>query len=150
MLRSIPPILSPELLFTLRAMGHGDEIALVDANFPATSMGQRCLRLDGLSCTDVLRAVISLLPLDTFVTANAHVMQVVGAATETPEIVTDFQNILDDIGDNPKPIEAIERFAFYDRAKSCFAIVQTGENRLYGNIILTKGVIGTAPSATTG
>lgn len=141
MLRNIPPILSPDLLWTLRAMGHGDDIVIVDANFPATSATERCHRLDGLSATDVLRAILSVLPLDTFVPEPAHVMQVVGEPDAVPPIVSEFQKLIDSVADNPAPIASLERFDFYDRAKTAFAIVQTGESRLYGNIILKKGVI---------
>ena len=141
MLRNIPPILSPDLLHTLQAMGHGDEIVIADANFPATSMGQRCHRLDGLSATDVLEAVLKLLPLDTFVPDPALVMEVVGDPDTIPPIVASFQAILTETADNPAKIDGLERFSFYDRAKQAFAIVQTGETRLYGNIILKKGVI---------
>ena len=141
MLRNIPPILSPDLLHTLQAMGHGDEIVIADANFPATSMGQRCHRLDGLSATDVLEAVLKLLPLDTFVPDPALVMEVVGDPDAIPPIVASFQAILTETADNPAKIDGLERFSFYDRAKQAFAIVQTGDTRLYGNIILKNGVI---------
>lgn len=145
MLRNIPSILSPDLLHCLRAMGHGDEIVLADANFPGSSMGQRLIRLDGISCTDTLGAIVRLLPLDTFVETPAHVMEVVGDPATIPEIVAEFQTIIDTQADNPAPIAALERFAFYERARKAYAVVQTGETRLYGNIILTKGVLGTAP-----
>ena len=142
MLRNIPPILSPDLLHSLRAMGHGDEIVIADANFPATSLGARCHRLDGVSATDVLRAVLTLLPLDGFVPDPAQVMAVVDAPDTTPPVVAAFQAIIDDTADAPAPLARLERFAFYERASTAFAIVQTGETRLYGNIILKKGVIG--------
>lgn len=141
MLRNISPLLSPELLYALRAMGHGDEIAIVDANFPAESSAERCIRLDGVSATDLLEAVVKLLPLDTFVDAPASSMAVVGDSTTTPEIVVEFQRILDEHSDIKTTIAPLERFEFYDRARAAFAVVQTGEGRLYGNILLTKGVI---------
>ena len=144
MLHNIPPILSPDLLHTLRAMGHGDEITIADANFPAASMGQLVHRLDGIPATNVLEAVLRLMPLDSFVTDPAHTMQVVGDASATPEIVSEFQQIVDATADNPAPISTLERFAFYERARQSFAVIQTGETRLYGNIILTKGVISPA------
>ncbi|WP_322892350.1 MULTISPECIES: RbsD/FucU family protein [unclassified Yoonia] len=142
MLRNIPQILSPDLLHSLRAMGHGDDIVIADANFPATSLARRCHRLDGISATDLLEAILSLLPLDTFVPDPAVVMQVVGDADATPPIVTAFQSIIHQRADHPVTLSAIDRFDFYTRAKEAFAIVQTGETRLYGNIILKKGVIG--------
>lgn len=143
MLHNIPPILSPDLLHSLRAMGHGDEIVIADANFPGTALGQRCHRLDGISATDALHAILSLLPLDSFVPDPALVMQVVGDPDAVPPVVAEFQSIITQTADNPAQIARLERFAFYTRAKSAFAIVQTGETRLYGNIILKKGVIGT-------
>ncbi|MCG3268046.1 RbsD/FucU family protein [Yoonia sp. I 8.24] len=138
MLYHIPPILSPDLLWTLRAMGHGDEIVIADANFPAEGLEPKTLRLDGISATDTLAAVVQLLPLDTYVPTPANTMQVVGDPDAVPEIVTAFQALIPD-----HTIGSIERFAFYERAAKAFAVVQTGETRLYGNIILTKGVIGT-------
>ena len=142
MLRNIDPILSPDLLHALRAMGHGDEIVIADANFPGTSTGPDCIRADGSTASEVLRAVLSVMPLDTFVTDPALTMQVVGDPEAIPEAVADFQNIINATADNPTKIQGLERFAFYERAANAFAIVQTGERRLYGNIILKKGVIG--------
>ena len=141
MLRNIPPILSPELLYTLRAMGHGDELVIGDANFPAESIGPTALRLDGIPATQLLKAVLQLMPLDSFVDSPAHVMQVVGDPDAVPEIVQKFQEIIDTTADVPARIASLERFDFYDRARTAFAVVQTGETRLYGNIILTKGMI---------
>ncbi|CUJ97191.1 L-fucose mutarotase [Ruegeria denitrificans] len=142
MLRDIDPLLSPELLYALRAMGHGDEIVIADANFPGSSLGPDCIRADGSSASEMLQAVLSVTPLDTFVPDPVVTMQVVGDAEAVPEAVADFQRIIDATADNPAQIQGIERFAFYDRAAHAFAVVQTGERRLYGNIILKKGVIG--------
>lgn len=142
MLRNIDPILSPELLFALRAMGHGDEIVIADANFPGSSIGPDCIRADGSSASDMLRAILSVMPLDTFVPDPALTMQVVGDPDAVPDAVADFQRIVDATADNPVELKGLERFAFYDKAAQAFAIVQTGERRLYGNIILKKGVIG--------
>lgn len=141
MLRDLNPLLSPDLLHALRAMGHGDEIVIVDANFPADSSGPICIRLDGIPATDVLEAVLSVMPLDDFVDDPALTMQVVGDAEAVPEIVGEFQAIIDRVADNPARIDTLERFDFYDRAATCYAVVQTGERRLYGNIILKKGVL---------
>ena len=141
MLHNIDPILSPDLLYALRAMGHGDEIALVDAYFPGTSTGPSCIRADVSTNSVILRAVLSLMPLDTFVDDPALCMQVVGEPDTIPDAVQDFQKIIDATADAPRPIQSLERFAFYDRAATVFAVVQTGERRLYGNIILKKGVI---------
>lgn len=141
MLRNIDPILSPELLYTLRAMGHGDEIVIADANFPGSSSGPECIRADGSSASEVLQAVLSVMPLDTFVPDPALTMQVVGDPEAVPDAVADFQRIIETTADNPAKVQGLERFAFYDRAANAFAIVQTGERRLYGNLILKKGVI---------
>ncbi|PYE82442.1 RbsD/FucU family protein [Pseudoroseicyclus aestuarii] len=141
MLFNIPPILSPDLLWTLQAMGHGDEIVIADANFPGTSMGARCHRLDGISATDALDAVLQLLPLDSFVETPATTMQVVGDASAKPEAVAEFRRIITDRTGAEAKMGTLERFEFYERAKKAFAIVQTGESRIYANVILTKGVI---------
>lgn len=141
MLRNINPILSPELLYALRAMGHGDEIALVDSNFPAESLGPECVRADGSDNSIILKAVLEVLPLDTFVSDPALCMQVVDNPEAIPDTVKDFQSIINEVADAPREIQSIERFSFYDRAKQAFTVVQTGERRLYGNIILKKGVI---------
>lgn len=141
MLRDIDPLLSPDLLYALRAMGHGDDIVIADANFPAASSGPRLIRADGSSASDILRAVLSVMPLDTFVDDPALSMQVVDDPDAMPEAVADFQRIIDQVADTPARIRPLERFAFYERSRTAFAVVQTGERRLYGNIILKKGVI---------
>ena len=140
MLKAIPPILSPDLLHRLRAMGHGDEIAIVDANYPAESAGPEVIRADGLSATDLLDAVLTLLPLDTFVEEAAFGMAVVGAAHRREPIHEAFGKIISK-HEPGRTLALLERFAFYDRAGKAFAIVQSGERRLYGNILLKKGVI---------
>ncbi len=142
MLRNIPALLSPDLLHALAAMGHGDDIVIADANFPGQSMGKSCIHLPGTSATDILEAILQLLPLDTFVPDPAITMQIVGNPDAVPEIVSEFQGIIDQTADNPAKVTGVERFSFYERAKQAFAVVQTGETRLYGNIILKKGVIG--------
>lgn len=141
MLRNIPTLLSPELLACLSAMGHGDEIVISDANFPGVSHAKRYFRIDGASATDALSAILQLLPLDSYVEHPALTMEVVNDIKAIPPIVTEFQSIVNSTADNPVNLSSLERFDFYDRAKSAFAIVQTNEHRLYGNIILKKGVI---------
>ncbi|SFV26502.1 L-fucose mutarotase [Devosia crocina] len=140
MLKLIPPLLGPELLATLRAMGHGDEIVIADANFPAEFLGPNVHRADGIAATDMLDAVLTLMPLDDFVDEAAIAMQVVGDAAARPPIFDTFEEIIrrhePDMG-----LSAIERFAFYDRASKAAAVIQSGEARLYGNVILKKGVI---------
>jgi len=139
-LKNIPPLLGPQLLHTLRAMGHGDEIAIVDANFPAEHLGPRTIRADGISATDMLEAILTLLPLDDFVDEAAIGMAVVGDPAARPPIFDEFETIIRR-HEPAMSYSTIERFAFYDRTKKAAAIVQTGESRLYGNIILKKGVI---------
>ncbi len=143
MLKNIDPLLGPELLHILRAMGHGDEITLVDANYPADSNAERLVRLDGHSATHVLRAVLSVLPLDDFVDCPAYRMEVVAEPAAVPAICEEFQTIIDTLESIPVKIGKIERHAFYQRAKQSYAVIATGERRLYGNVILTKGVIRT-------
>ena len=140
MLKGIDPILGPDLLHALAAMGHGDEICIADANFPATSNARRLIRVDGVDAVAVANAILGLLPLDTFVDYAAFAMQVVGKPKESPPIYGLFQQSLDHHAKGFK-LGRIERFKFYERAQRCFAIVATGERRLYGNLILTKGVL---------
>jgi L-fucose mutarotase len=141
MLRNIDPLLTPDLLHILRDMGHGDEIAIVDANYPAATDGRRLVRLAGADATGALRAILTLMPLDTFVDCAAHVMAVVGDPDRTEPIMDEFQALIDTIAAEDVTIRRLERFAFYARVKQAFAVVATAERRLYGNIILTKGVI---------
>jgi L-fucose mutarotase len=140
MLRGIPAILGPELLHVMRAMGHGDELVIADANFPASSVGPETLRVDGVDAVTLAEAVLSLMPLDEFVPEQAFVMQVVGDPTARPPVFAEFERVIAKYEPNAK-MGTIERYAFYERAAKGFAVVQTGENRLYGNIILKKGII---------
>ncbi|EIM77465.1 hypothetical protein A33O_03303 [Nitratireductor aquibiodomus RA22] len=141
MLRGIDPILSPDLLRILRAMGHGDEIVIADANFPGEASARDFVRLDGISAPRVLEAVLSVMPLDSFVDDPAISMQMVDVPDGVPPVVAEFQTVIDRVADNPAQIHPLERFAFYDRARDAFAVIQTGERRFYGNVILKKGVL---------
>ena len=141
MLKGIDPLLSPDLLALLRAMGHGDEIAIVDANFPAASSARRLVRLDGVSATAALDAILSVMPLDEFVPEAAWRMEVVDAPDAEQPIFADFRGILARREGLDTLLSSLERFAFYERARTAYAIVATGEARLYGNIILKKGII---------
>lgn len=141
MLIGIPNVLTPDLLRHLKAMGHGDELVIADANFPGEACGARIERLAGVSATEALQAILTLMPLDAYVETPARTMQVVGDATAMPEIVGEFQAIINQTADNPAQIRSVERHAFYEEAKRAFCIVQTAETRLYGNIILSKGVV---------
>jgi L-fucose mutarotase len=141
MLRGIDPLLTPELLKILREMGHGDEIAIVDANYPAATDARRLIRVAGADTTGTLRAVLTLLPLDTYVDCAAHCMAVVGDPDRTEPIMEEFQALIDEVAAENVTLGRIERFAFYARVKDAFAVVATAERRLYGNIILKKGII---------
>lgn len=141
MLRGLDPILSPELLYTLRAMGHGDEIVIADANFPGEASARTLIRLDGIEATRVLAAVLSVMPLDSFVDDPAISMQMVDDPDGVPPVIEAFQKVIDEVADHPARIRPLERFAFYDRAREAFAVIQTGERRFYGNVILKKGVL---------
>ena len=139
MLKGIDPLLGPELLAILRAMGHGDEIVVADANFPSAALAQRLVRADGIDALRMLEAILSVMPLDDFAPA-AFRMTVVGKPKEVPAIAHEFQKLLRKVGEK-RPIEVLERNAFYERARGAFAVVATGETRLYGNLIVKKGVI---------
>jgi L-fucose mutarotase len=142
MLRGIDPLLGPELLQVMAAMGHGDEIAIVDANFPAASCARRLVRLDGVTAPAALGAILTLLPLDTFVPEPAAVMAVVGDPDAVPPTVAEFRAVLERAAGKQVPLRVLPRAEFYERARGAFAIVATGERRFYGNILVTKGVIG--------
>ena len=141
MLKNIPKILSPEMLKVLCEMGHSDRIVIADANFPAESMGKDAIviRADGHSATEMLDAILTVFPLDTYVDSPVCLMQVMaGDSVETP-IWDEYRNIVKPYTN--EELEQIERFAFYERAKKAYAVVMTGETALYANIILKKGVV---------
>ena len=144
MLKGLDPLLGPDLLHVLAAMGHGDELVIADANFPAASIARRLVRLDGVDAPRALRAVLSVLPVDTFTPTPAAVMAVVGDPGAVPPPVRDFQPIVDAAAGRPVRFEVLERFAFYERARAAFAVVATGEPRPYGNILVVKGVVSAA------
>jgi L-fucose mutarotase len=141
MLKRIPPILSPELLHLIAAMGHGDELVLADANFPSVTIAQRLWRADGHAVPPLLKAILELFPLDSFVEQPAAVMQRVDKPDEPAPIWTEFQMLLDSAEGKHVNVERVERFKFYERAKKAFCVVATGERALYGNLIIKKGVI---------
>lgn len=138
MLKSINPLLTGELLAILCDMGHGDEIVIADANFPASSTARRLIRLPGISATDVVTAVLSVFPLDDFVERPAAAMDAPG---EHPAIYPEYESIIRKGEGRSIALQPMERFAFYDRAKAAYAVIATGERRLYANIILRKGVL---------
>jgi L-fucose mutarotase len=141
MLKIISPLLSPELLKTLAEMGHGDEIVLADGNFPSASMAQRLLRADGHGVPALLAAILQLFPLDTFVERPVALMAVVPGHNYQPTIWDEYRHIIQASGEPFTDFELVERFAFYERSKKAFAVLATGENALYANIILKKGVV---------
>ncbi|MBQ4465849.1 MAG: fucose isomerase [Oscillospiraceae bacterium] len=144
MLKNIPPILSPELLKVLCEMGHSDRIVLADGNFPAESMGKNAivLRADGHGVPELLDAILTVFPLDTYTEHPVTLMEVVpGDPVKTP-IWDTYREILarhDDRGGNA--IGTLERFAFYDEARTAYCIVATSEQAQYANVMLQKGVI---------
>ncbi len=141
MLKGLSPLLTPELLKILCEMGHGDEIVLADGNFPSEAIGQRVVRLDAHAGTDVLKAIMSVFPIDTYSDPNAFLMEVVpGDNVETP-IWDEYSHIMKESEGETVRIGHIERFAFYERAKKAYAVISTGETALYANLILKKGVI---------
>lgn len=143
MLKGIPSILSPELLKVLMEMGHGDEIVIADGNFPAASIAQKLIRLDGHSIPPVLEAILSLFPLDSYAEKAVGLMQVVEGDTAKTPIWDEYRKILKASSENDKfeDFEYIERFAFYERAKKAYAVIATSEPALYANIILKKGCV---------
>lgn len=139
MLKNISPIISPELLKILMEMGHGDEIVIGDGNFPAASMAQRLVRLDGHGVPEILDAVLKLMPLDTYVECPVALMDN-GADGEEPPIWNEYKKIVTE-NEGEKNFKLEDRFAFYERAKKAYAVVATGETAIYANIILKKGVV---------
>lgn len=144
MLKGIPSIISPELLKVLAEMGHSDRICIGDGNFPAETMGKnaKVIRCDGHGVPELLDAILQIFPLDTYVEKPAILMEVMpGDKVETP-IWDEYAKVIakhDERG--KKAIGNIERFAFYEEAKKCYAVIATGETALYANIILQKGVV---------
>jgi len=142
MLKNIDPLLNADLLYALRAMGHGDDIVIADANFPATTMAtKRLIRADGVSGPRMLQAILSVMPLDDFVPDPAVRIEVVGDPNAVPEVCADYAKILSRPDNGGVALGKIERFEFYRRSKEAFAVVATGETRLYGCVLLKKGVI---------
>ena len=140
MLKGISPLISPELLAVLARMGHGDEIVLADAHFPGETFNDRIIRADGLRIPDLLKAILPLFELDSYVPAPLIMMAAVEGDELDPLVEESYmESILITNPDIPA-IERIDRFDFYDRAKNAFAVVMTGETAKYGNIILKKGV----------
>jgi len=146
-LKSIDPFLNADVLYALRAMGHGDDLILCDTNFPADSVARqtvlgRLLRIDNVTAARAARAILSVLPLDSFVDAPALRMEIVGKPDEVPPVQSEVQAEVDAAQGRPSPMGGVERFAFYDLAKKAYCVIQTGERRFYGCFVFKKGVIG--------
>ena len=142
MLKGVPKLISPELLKILCEMGHGDEIVIADANFPSENYGKRVVRADGISGTAMLSAVLSVFPLDTYSDPNMILMQLMDCdkGKINPIIWREYENIANEKDGNQK-ISNIDRFEFYERAKEAYAVIATGEEAVYANILIKKGVI---------
>lgn len=146
MLKNLDPALSADLLYAVKSMGHGDTLVLADANFPSDSIARqtvlgKVIRMDNISAPRALKAILSVLPLDTPLQPSVGRMEVIGKPDEIPEIQKEIQGEIDAAEGQPAPMYAIERHAFYETAKKAYCVVATGELRFYGCFILTKGVI---------
>jgi L-fucose mutarotase len=146
MLKGIDPRLNADVLYALRAMGHGDYLVLSDTNFPSDSVAKetrlrRLLRMDNLTSAQAAEAILSVMPLDTFIDNAAERMEIVGKPKEIPPVQKEVQKVIDKAEGKSWPLKSIERFAFYERAKKAYCVIQTGERRFYGCFVLTKGVI---------
>ena len=146
MLKSIDPLLNADVLYALRAMGHGDTVVLCDTNFPADSIARqtrlgRLLRIDGVTTARATRAILSVMPLDSFVDDAAARMEIVGKPKEIPPVQQEVQIEIDKAEGKSWPMVSIERMKFYEHAKRAYCVVASGERRFYGCFIFTKGVI---------
>jgi len=146
MLKSIDPILNADVLFALRAMGHGDDLVIADTNFPSDSIARqtalgRLLRIDNVTAARAAKAILSLMPLDGFVDHPARRMEIVGKPNEIPAVQAEVQREVDAAEGRAWPMGTVERFAFYDLARKAYCVIQTGERRFYGCFLFKKGVI---------
>ncbi|PWC49559.1 RbsD/FucU family protein [Azospirillum sp. TSA6c] len=146
MLKGLDPLLSPDLLWVLAAMGHGDDLALVDANHPAETIARatisgRLIVLPGVTMARAARGILGVFPLDGFVPDPVRRMEVVGDPAAIPTVQWEVQAEIDRAEGRAQPLQGIERFAFYDAARRAFAVVQVGDPRPYGCFLLRKGVI---------
>ncbi|MCD8336821.1 MAG: fucose isomerase [Lachnospiraceae bacterium] len=144
MLKNISKRLTGDMLKILCDMGHGDEIVIADANFPAETMGKRVIRCPGMDGSQFLEAILPLFPLDTYTEKPAVVMELTDGdkakGMKEPVIWDAYAKLLRNVGENAV-FERMERFAFYERAKKAYVVIQTGEERQYGNLLLVKGVV---------
>lgn len=146
MLKTLDPLLNADVLYALQAMGHGDRLVLCDTNFPADSIARqtalgRLLRIDGVSAARAARAILSVMPLDSFVDDAAARMEIVGSPDELPPVQQEVQREIDHAEGRSWPLVSVERMAFYEQAKRAYCVIATGETRFYGCFLFTKGVI---------
>jgi L-fucose mutarotase len=146
MLKNINPLLNADVLYALRSMGHGDELVIADTNFPADAVARdtklgKLLRIDNTTAAEAFRAVLSVLPLDSFVDHAVYRMEVIGAPQEIPKVQQEVQREIDRAEKKSMPMATIERMAFYERAKTAYCVIQTGETRFFGCFIVKKGVV---------
>lgn len=146
MLKGINPLLNADVLYALRAMGHGDRLVVCDTNFPADSIARQTafgelLRIDNVSTARAIEAILSVLPLDTFVDDAAMRMEIVGQPREVPPVQREVQAVIDRAEGRSWPLVGVERHAFYEKAKTAYCVIATGERRFYGCFLFSKGVI---------
>ena len=141
MLKGIPELIDPELPYVLASLGHGDELAIVDRNYPAASTGQRVVYLRGVDVTTAAEAILQLVPVDTFVEEPVTRMEVVGSPEEVPEVQEAFLEVVSRAAGREVRMASLPRSRFYERARSAFAVVATSESRSYGCFLITTGVV---------
>ena len=146
MLKGISPLLNAEVLGALRAMGHGDDLIVADTNFPSDSIARqtrlaKLLRIDNVTAAEAVAAILSVYPLDTFVDDAAGRMEIVGGPDEVPPVQQEVQKEIDKAEGKSWPMISVERYAFYERAKQAYCVIQTGERRFYGCFAFRKGVV---------
>lgn len=141
MLIGIDPILNADILYTLRAMGHGDEIVIADGSFPAQTVAKRLIRMEAADLPRMLKAVLSIMPVDESEPDPVMGMEVIGEPESIVPAHIAIQDALNALPGEPVKLARIERFAFYERAKEAFAVIATGETLFYGNVIIRKGTV---------
>jgi L-fucose mutarotase len=146
MLKGISPLLNADVLYALRAMGHGDDLIIADTNFPSDSIARqtrlgKLLRIDNVTAAEAAAAILSVYPLDTFVDDSAARMEVVGKPDEILPVAQEVQQAIDKAEGKSWPMIGVERYAFYERAKQAYCVIQTGERRFYGCFAFRKGVV---------
>ncbi len=146
MLKGIDPVLNADVLHALKSMGHGDDLIIADMNFPSDSIARqtvygKLLKLENVTAGRAAEAILSLMPLDSFVPHPALRMEIVGNPGEVPPVQQEVQAAIDKAEGKPSPMGSIERFAFYEAAKQAYVVIQTGERRFYGCFVFKKGVL---------